>query len=44
MWDQAILGVGPVNRAQLELRDALRMVAGEGFPADPQASCFPRVK
>lgn len=41
MWDQAVFGVGPVNRAHLELRDALRMVAGEGLPADPQLLASP---
>lgn len=31
MWDQSVLGPGPVNRAHLVLPDALRMAAGAGF-------------
>ena len=31
MWDQSVLGPGPVNGAHSVLHDALRVVAGAGF-------------
>lgn len=31
MWDQSVLGPGPVKRAHSVFRGALRMVAGAGF-------------
>lgn len=31
MWDQSVLGSGPVNRAHLMLHYALRMVTRAGF-------------